>query len=249
VIRIAAVGDTHFGIDSHGTLRRAFEQLPDLADVFLLAGDLTRIGHVDEIRALVDELADLPVPRLAVLGNHEFHPGQAGPIIEHLEGAGIAVLEVSATVLDLRRTRVGIAGSKGFGGGFAGACGSDFGEPEMKAFVRHTRQLADHLHQALEHLDTDVRLALLHYAPVKDTLRGERAEIYPFLGSYLLGEAIDHAGADLVLHGHAHHGAEHGVTPGGIPVRNVALPVIGQAFNVYSFEEREDRAVLGTVAR
>ena len=81
-----------------------------------------------------------------------------------------------------------------------------------------------------------------------ETLVGERLEIYPFLGSQLLAEAVDRHGADLVLHGHAHHGAEHGVTPGGIPVRNVALPVIGQAFNVYSFEEREDRAVLGTVA-
>jgi Icc-related predicted phosphoesterase len=241
VIRIAAVGDTHFGIDSHGTLRRAFEQLPELADLFLLAGDLTRIGHIDEIRVLLDELADIPVPRLAVLGNHDFHSGQADQIIEHLEGSGITVLEGSAVELDVRGTHVGIAGTKGFGGGFAGACGSDFGEPEMKAFVRHTRELADDLHAALERLDAEVRLALLHYAPVKDTLRGERAEIYPFLGSYLLGEAIDHAGADLVLHGHAHHGAEHGVTPGGIPVRNVALPVIGQAFKVYCFDEREDR--------
>jgi Icc-related predicted phosphoesterase len=250
VIRVAAVGDTHFGVDSLGTLRRAFEQLPALADVFLLAGDLTRIGHIDEIRVLVDELADLPVPCVAVLGNHDFQSDQADLIVEQLEIAGITVLEGSATVLDIRGTQLGIAGTKGFGGGFAGACGSDFGEPEMKAFVRHTKQLSDALHEALEQLDTDVRLALLHYAPVKDTLRGERPEIYPFLGSYLLGEAIDHAGADLVLHGHAHHGAEHGVTPGGIPVRNVALPVIGQGFKIYCFDEpgELEDATLGTAA-
>jgi len=58
-------------------------------------------------------------------------------------------------------------------------------------------------------------------------------EIYPFLGSYLLGEAIDGAGADLILHGHAHRGMERGVTLGGIPVRNVARPVIQRAYNVY----------------
>ena len=68
---------------------------------------------------------------------------------------------------------------------------------------------------------------------MKDTLGGERLEIYPFLGSYLLGEAIDGAGADLVVHGHAHNGREKGVTPGGIPVRNVAQPVLKAAYAVY----------------
>jgi Icc-related predicted phosphoesterase len=76
-------------------------------------------------------------------------------------------------------------------------------------------------------------VALLHYAPVPDTLEGERPQIYPFLGSYLLAEAIDAAGADLVLHGHAHNGRENGVTPGGVPVRNVAQPVIRSAYRVY----------------
>ena len=68
---------------------------------------------------------------------------------------------------------------------------------------------------------------------MKDTLGGERLEIYPFLGSYLLGEAIDAAGADLIVHGHAHNGTEKGLTPGGIPVRNVALPVLKRAYAVY----------------
>ena len=68
---------------------------------------------------------------------------------------------------------------------------------------------------------------LSHYSPVKDTLAGEPLEIYPFLGSYLLAEAVDAEGADLIIHGHAHAGTEKGVTPGGIRVRNVALPVLG----------------------
>jgi Icc-related predicted phosphoesterase len=107
----------------------------------------------------------------------------------------------------------------------------------MKAFVAHTRRLADDLYYALNELRTDVRVALLHFAPVPDTLGAERREIYPFLGSYLLGEAIDRAGADLVIHGHAHHGVEHGATAGGIAVRNVALPVIEQAFKLYRLPE------------
>jgi Icc-related predicted phosphoesterase len=135
------------------------------------------------------------------------------------------------------RVRVGVAGTKGFGGGFAGACGGDFGEAEMKAFVRHTRSLAESLGKQLASLDADLRVALLHYSPVEATLQGERLEIYPFLGSYLLAEAVDRAGADLVVHGHAHAGSEKGLTAGGIRVRNVAQPVIKRAYNVYCFPD------------
>ena len=129
-----------------------------------------------------------------------------------------------------------MAGSKGFGGGFENACGSEFGEAEMKAFVGHTRALAERLRGALAALRSDVRIALLHYAPIPGTLRGERLEIYPFLGSHLLAQAVDGAGADLVLHGHAHAGSEKGATPGGVPVRNVAQPVIRSAYRVFCFE-------------
>jgi len=125
---------------------------------------------------------------------------------------------------------LGVAGVKGFGGGFAGACGTEFGEPEMTAFVRHTKELAARLEHSLASLAADAKVALLHDAPVKGTLLGERLEVYPFLGSYLLGEAVDRAGADLVLHGHAHRGKEKAATPGGIHVRNVALPVLNRAF-------------------
>src|SRR5207302_11122574 len=121
--------------------------------------------------------------------------------------------------------------------GFPGASASDFGEPEMKAFVHTARESADQLRGALDGLDTDRRIALLHYAPVEDTLQGERLEIWPFLGSYLLAEAVDAAGADLVLHGHAHAGVEKAVTPEGIPVRNVAQPVLRAPYRVFCFED------------
>ena len=137
-------------------------------------------------------------------------------------------------VLHVDGTTVGVAGVKGFGGGFAGASATEFGEPEMKAFVGHTREVATTLEESLGGLDADVRVALMHYSPVEATLRGERPEIYPFLGSYLLAEAVDRAGADLVVHGHANGGTEKGITPGGIHVRNVAQPVIRHAYNVYS---------------
>jgi Icc-related predicted phosphoesterase len=239
VIRIAAVGDVHFGPDSAGTLRPHLEQLRMEADVLVLAGDLTKIGRAQEADVLARELDGAETPIVAVLGNHDYHQEQERDIARTLTAAGVQVLEGDAAVIRVNGSRVGIAGLKGFGGGFAGACGTDFGEPEMKAFIRRTKEGADRLHATLTSLDdVDVRIALLHYAPIKATLVGERLEVYPFLGSYLLAEAIDAAGADLVFHGHAHRGTEKGVTPGGIHVRNVAQPLIRRAFNLYCVDEQ-----------
>ncbi len=115
-------------------------------------------------------------------------------------------------------------------------CVTEFGEPETKAFIRYTRVVADRLGEVLRALDCDVRVALTHYAPVPDTLAGEPLEIYPFLGSHLLAQAIDSAPTALAVHGHAHLGSEHGMTPGGVRVRNVAHPVIKQAYSVYELD-------------
>ena len=239
MIRVAAVGDIHFGADSAGTLRPHLEDIAEQADVFLLAGDLTRLGDPDEAAVLARELDGIPVPVVAVLGNHDYHSDQEKAVADVLAEAGVEVLEGTSTVVDAGGTQVGIAGVKGFGSGFAGACGSDFGEPMMKAYVRHTQEAADQLREALDGLagaGIERRVALTHYAPTDGTLQGERLEIYPFLGSYLLGEAIDGAGADMAIHGHAHGGTEKGITPGGIPVRNVAQPVINRAYNVYCLD-------------
>jgi len=236
MIRIAAVGDVHLGEDTGGRFRPALESLPEQADVLLLAGDLTRHGVVSEATVVAEEFGGLPVPVVAVLGNHDYHGDCPEKITDVLRDAGITVLEGSGTVLEVAGRRLGIAGVKGFGGGFAGKCASAFGEREMKAFVAYSADSADQLRSALESLDCDVRVALTHYSPVPDTLRGEPPEIYPFLGSYLLGEAIDATGVALALHGHAHYGTEHGLTPGGVRVRNVAHAVIRCAYALYCIE-------------
>ncbi|MEU7648049.1 metallophosphoesterase family protein [Streptomyces huasconensis] len=236
MIRIAAVGDIHMGLDSKGVLRPAFETLPNCADLLLLAGDLTRHGTVEEARVVAEEVAGLPVPVVAVLGNHDHHDERPEEVTAALRDAGVRVLEGEGTVVEVDGARVGVAGTKGFGGGFVGRSGSEFGEPLMKEFIRYTRRCAEGLRTSLAELaeqGCDTRVALTHFAPVADTLAGEPLEIYPFLGSYLLAEAVDEAGADLAVHGHAHAGTEHGMTSGGVPVRNVAQPVIRKAFNVY----------------
>jgi Icc-related predicted phosphoesterase len=233
MVRIAAVGDVHVGDDSRGRLGPCLADACACADVLLLAGDLTRAGEPDEATVLVDELAGIELPVIAVLGNHDLHSDRQGEVVEILQDGGIRVLEGEAAVVPVGEATLGVAGVTGFGGGFAGRCGSEFGEPEMKAFIRTTQAIADQLGEALREMDCDVRVALTHYAPVPDTLAGEPLEIYPFLGSYLLGQAIDSAPTELALHGHAHAGSERGTTPGGVRVRNVAHPVIKQAYSVF----------------
>lgn len=234
MIRVAAFGDCHFAADAAGSLRPALAHLSDNADVLLLAGDLTRVGMPEEAEVLATELVDVGVPIAAVLGNHDYHDDREKAVADVLADAGVQVLEGSSVVLSTAAGSVGVAGVKGFGTGFPGAMCSDFGEREMKAFVRHSHDAATRLEAALGDVQScDVRVALTHYAPVQDTLQGERLEIFPFMGSYHLAEAIDGAGADLAIHGHAHGGSEKGMTPGGVPVRNVAQPVIRATYRVY----------------
>jgi Icc-related predicted phosphoesterase len=240
VIRVAAVGDVHMDADLLGRYRPALERLPERADVLLLAGDLTRHGSAEEARCVAREFGDLGVPVVAVLGNHDHHCDETDAVVGVLEKAGVTVLEGEGVVMECQGGRLGVAGTKGFGGGFAGRCASAFGEREIKQFVRHTEETADRLGTALRGLECDVRVALTHYAPVPDTLVGEPPEIYPFLGSYLLGQAIDSAPTDLAVHGHAHFGSERGRTPGGVRVRNVAHPVIRQAYSIFHLGTSSD---------
>lgn len=242
MIRIAAVGDVHFGPDCRGTLRPHLEHMHGHIDAFLIAGDLTRHGVAEEAAVLASELDGIDIPTAIVLGNHDYHRGEEKAITDVMQETGAVVLDGESTIVSTESGRLGVAGVKGFGGGFAGACGTEFGEDEMKAFISHTKDHAEALRVTLDDLDTDYKVALLHYAPVDATLQGERLEIYPFLGSYLLAEAIDDAGADLAIHGHAHAGLEKGTTPGGVPVRNVAQPLIERAFSIYCLGSDTDPA-------
>jgi len=236
MIRIAATGDVHFDRKSHNRLSEHFDGLDEKADFFLIAGDLTKSGHPDEMKVLANDLKKCPIPTIAVLGNHDYHIDQVELLINILNDASVIVLEESSVILDINSQKIGIAGAKGFGGGFVGACGSDFGEHEMKSFMRHSKNNAKNLEKVIKEMEADYKIALLHYSPTSQTLAGEKKEIYPFLGNYFLAEAVDYGKADICFHGHAHSGVEKGETPGGCPVRNVAQPVIRHAFNIYSLD-------------
>ncbi len=236
MIRIAAVGDVHYGTKSSHRLRSSFSQLKEHADIFMIAGDLTQSGTTEEAAILVEDLAVVKVPVVVVLGNHDYHQNQQLEIHKLLQSSGVYSLEGNSVEFEIQGRSIGIVGLKGFGGGFFGACVTEFGEPEMKLFAHYGRLQAEILRKALESLSTDYKFVLLHFSPVEGTLHGERREIYPFLGSYLLAEAVDSIqGVNAVFHGHAHLGVEKSETPGGVPVWNVAQRVIQHAYQVYEF--------------
>jgi Icc-related predicted phosphoesterase len=239
MIRLAAIADLHCVEATCGLLAPAWSELHETADVLLVGGDLTTRGTPAEAAVLARELERVRIPVVAVLGNHDYHTGHEAEVRRILEDAGTCVLECECTKVTVGGETLGIAGTKGFGGGFAGACGTDFGEPEMKQFVRHSVDLAARLRGVMHGLDADYRVLLMHYSPIDTTLQGEPLPIYPFLGSYLFAEAADAVGVDLVVHGHAHHGSEKGVTPGGIPVRNVALPLIRTPYALFHLKHAE----------
>jgi Icc-related predicted phosphoesterase len=233
VIRIAAVGDLHCHGDCQGRYRRWYGKLDKRADLLVIAGDFTGFGSLREARDLAEDLADLQIPIVGVLGNHDWHGGQAEELIDLFANYRITILDGQPLRLQVRGQSLGIVGAKGFGGGFGRGLLTPFGEPLLKAWAAEASAEASKIENGLRDLDTDYRLVVLHYAPIAETLHGEPPEIYSFLGCSRLVEPIDRHGADLVLHGHAHRGREKGQTSTGIPVRNVALQVLQRYYALY----------------
>jgi Icc-related predicted phosphoesterase len=221
-VRFAAVGDIHVTKDAAGTLRGFFAQAADEADALLLCGDLTDYGTSEEAKVLAEELGSLQIPIVAVLGNHDFESGTPERVVEALTQAGVRVLDGSACEIE----GVGIAGVKGFAGGFGRGSLGAWGEPVIKLFVQEALNEAMKLESALAKLRTRRRIAMLHYAPIVGTVQGEPAEIFPFLGSSRLEEPLLRYPMDVVFHGHAHRGTHAGRTINGVPVYNVAKPLL-----------------------
>jgi Icc-related predicted phosphoesterase len=226
VIRLAAIGDVHCTKSSKGQLQPLFEQIAEAADVLLMCGDLVDYGTPEEARVLARELAAAKLPKVAVLGNHDFECGQADEVKAILCDADVQVLDGDAVEV----CGIGFAGTKGFGGGFGERSLQPWGEPAIKAYVKEALDEALKLEGALARLRTKQRIVLLHYAPIRDTVEGEPPEIFPFLGSTRLEEPINRYKATAVFHGHAHHGSPEGRTQNDIPVYNVSIPLLRRTY-------------------
>jgi Icc-related predicted phosphoesterase len=225
-VRIAAISDVHVGKSSQGALQPLLAEIADNADALVVCGDLTDYGLPEEARILAKELSVARIPIVAILGNHDFESDQQGEVRQILTDAGVVMLDGESHEVH----GVGIAGAVGFCGGFGrGALGA-WGEKAIKSFVHEAVNEALKLEAALARLTTPHRIALLHYAPIRETVEGEPIEIFPWLGSSRLEEPLLRYPVSAVFHGHAHKGAPEGRTQNGIPVYNVSLPVLREAF-------------------
>ncbi|MGH3009977.1 MAG: metallophosphoesterase family protein [Gaiellaceae bacterium] len=236
MIRIAAAADVHASDVSRERLARAFAELEGEVDVILLAGDLTTSGEPEQAEVLADACRQIDVPIFAVLGNHDHQAKRVDELTEVLAAAGVRVLDRECATCEIDELELGIVGTKGFVGGFPGSALPDFGEPLLRRVYAETSAEAEaiaHGLQAIVHCD--VRIVLLHYAPVIDTLAGEPPGIHTYLGCDRLATPIAENGADLVLHGHAHAGAFEGQI-GEIPVYNVAVHVTGRNFWIFELD-------------
>ena len=227
VVRVAAIGDLHYGRNAApGSLQPLLSQVNENADVLVICGDLTDFGLAEEARALAREFTVLKIPIVAVLGNHDLESGQQDELRSIFADAGVSILDGETTEI----LGIGFAGVKGFAGGFGRRALGPWGEDIIKRFVHEAVGEALKLESALARLRNDKRIAVLHYAPIQDTVEGEPPEIFPFLGCSRLEEPLGRYPVTAVFHGHAHHGQPEGRTTKGVPVFNVSMTLMRELF-------------------
>lgn len=237
-IRVAAAGDIHAGSADGDRVRDAFRKVEEQADLIVLAGDLTQHGQVDEVCVVADACRGLGTPVVAVLGNHDWQSDRPGDLVRALAEAGVVVLERSHTIVPVNGVSVGVAGVKGFVGGF-GDQWANFGEPIFREAYAETTRDVDGLDRGLQAIEAcAVRIALLHYSPVEATLVGEPERLWLVLGADRLAGPIRQHRPDLVVHGHAHHGSFEGEID-GVVVYNVAVHVMGRAFWIFDLDAEQ----------
>lgn len=231
-LRIAAIGDLHVQESRTDSYKELFQEIASVADVLVLCGDLTNYGKTSEAELLADDLAGLQIPIVGVLGNHDHECGQPEVIKAYLTDAGVRVLDNGES---FEIEGVGFGGCMGAMGGFGRGMLSSFGEKAVKAFVHDCLEENMKLETSLRMLRTERAVAVMHYAPVAETLEGEPPEIFPFLGNSRLAHTVDQFdNVRAVVHGHAHRGVHKGKTPKGVPVYNcaqmVALAATGRPY-------------------
>lgn len=226
-VRIAAVGDIHVGEADQGKWVEYFKRISEKADVLLICGDLTDHGYAREAEILCNELKSCSIPVVAVLGNHDYEKDEQDEIKKILNKDSVHILDGDSIQIG----NLGIAGVKGFGGGFDRHMLPKWGEKMNKTFVQEAVDESLKLDQALARLDGDniKKVAIMHYSPVSETIVGEPEQIFPFLGSSYLAEPLERRDVLAAFHGHAHIGTLSGKTSKGVKVYNVSKPILTRA--------------------
>jgi hypothetical protein len=173
-------------------------------------------------RARADAAVKIPVDRGA--GQSRLRSGQtAGAAADPRRRRGHAARRRGVEIHG-----VGYAGVKGFAGGFGRGALAPWGEAAIKLFVQEAVDEAMKLETALARLRTQRRDRADALRAHSRHRRGRAAGDLPYLGSSRLEEPINRYRVTAVFHGHAHRGAVEGRTATGIPVYNVAMPLLAR---------------------
>jgi uncharacterized protein len=222
-VKIAAIGDIHVKEHMVATYRQLFNEISEKADVLLLCGDLTDLGLPGEAELLVEDLRHCRIPVVGVLGNHDYQSDMEHEVKKILRQLShVSILDQEP----VEHHGIGFAGVKGFVGGFDRYSLGAFGEPAIKQLVKERDQEAYALENQLKALSTEKKVVVMHYAPIYATVADEPSQIAPYLGSTRYAQVIDQYEATVAFHGHANMGPHQGKTLWGVPVYNVAYPLM-----------------------
>ncbi len=239
MIRLGAIADIHARSGREHELQAMFAYAAAHADILVIAGDLTDTGHEDDARVLGHILDTVSIPVVGVLGNHDFNQNRETGVRRVLEEHGMIILDGTGWTFEHDGVSLGIGGAVGFGGGFRPFNVVPFGEPGWKDFYDKIIDESGKLDRGLHAVrDADYVIGVTHYSPTIETMGHEPEQLYMFLGSSELGDALERHRAFLGIHGHAHRGRSEGHTPKGVPVFNVAMPIIGRPL-IWKLSHRE----------
>ena len=180
--------------------------------MLLLAGDLTRHGTLEEGRVVADEFRDLPSRSSPCSATTTTTPTAQREI-----AADAARRRDRRSCTTTRRcstsTEHGSAWSaaRASAAGFAGKCASEFGEPEIKAFVGHTKRIADRWRGRAEGArGRPPGRARRTTRRSRTPWRASRWRSIPSSAATCWPRRSTRTGADLIIHGHAHAGSGEG---------------------------------------
>lgn len=239
---IAATSDIH--INKYPIKKEFFNSVNEHADILLIGGDITD-GELGQVKHFLDLVSEVTIPMVVILGNHDCSSDNELMIKNLLaKNSLIKFLDGEYAEYDLHGNKVGIAATKGFGGGFAPHRIAGRGEKAFRMFIEEEAHEVRKLQQAfgiMQEASPDYRIVLTHWAAFPETIEGEPLDLYPVLGSSLLGDAIELLKPHLTLSGHAHHGPQ-GIKKahGFISACNIAYRVNNGRMLLFDFFAPED---------
>lgn len=242
-LRIAATADLHLGkLEIH---KEAARDSVANVDLFLIAGDITNSGSREECLVFRDLLSGIQTPTVVVLGNHDCHSRSLSEVESDIKNNDkIRVIDGSYESLQIGDLKVGILGTKGFGGGFSPHRLIGYGEDVMKDFAEEELREVNKLRYALKQSSSkksDILIALTHYAPFVEPTEGEPLQYQILMGSSKMGELLTESGVDLCVHGHAHKGSK-GIfqSSEGKLCCNVGYKVNDMSISTIRFKKKSD---------